>query len=83
MNGLLPNVSLLNWTTETSYYYAPAREIIYGCPGPTDREQLQLILSQFLPFSGHRSNTVVKVLCHKSEGPWFDPSWCYWKFSLT
>ena len=21
-------------------------------------------------------NTVVKVLCYKSEGRWFDPSWC-------
>jgi len=20
--------------------------------------------------------TVVKVLCYKSEGRWFDPSWC-------
>ena len=28
-------------------------------------------------------STVVKVLCYKSEGRWFDPSWCHWKFSLT
>ena len=27
--------------------------------------------------------TVVKVLCYKSEGRWFDPKWCHWKFSLT
>ena len=26
---------------------------------------------------------MVKVLCYKSEGRWFDPSWCHWKFSLT
>ena len=26
---------------------------------------------------GDRGNTVVKVLCYKSEGPWFDPSWCH------
>jgi hypothetical protein len=26
---------------------------------------------------------VVKVLCYKSEGCWFDPSWCHWNFSLT
>jgi len=32
--------------------------------------------------AGH-GDTVVKVLCYKSEGSWFDPSWCYWKFSLT
>ena len=23
---------------------------------------------------------VVKVLCYKPEGCWFDPRWCYWKF---
>ena len=27
--------------------------------------------------------TVVKVLCYKSEGRWFDPRWCHWNFSLT
>ena len=32
---------------------------------------------------GDRSSTVVKVLCYKSEGRWFDPSWCHWNFSLT
>jgi len=25
-------------------------------------------------------STVFKVLCHKSEGRWFDPSWCQWIF---
>ena len=30
---------------------------------------------------GDRGVTVVKVLCYKSEGRWFDPSWCHWKFS--
>jgi len=27
-----------------------------------------------------RGSTVVKVLCYKSEGSWFDPSWCQWIF---
>jgi len=27
-----------------------------------------------------RGSTVVKVLCYKSEGRWFDPSWCHWIF---
>jgi len=31
---------------------------------------------------GDRGSTVVKVLCYKSEGRWFDPSWCHWNFSL-
>jgi len=26
---------------------------------------------------------VVKVLCYKSEGRWFDPSWCHWNLSLS
>ena len=27
-----------------------------------------------------RGSTVVKVPCYKSEGRWFDPSWCHWIF---
>ena len=26
---------------------------------------------------------MVKLLCYKPEGRWFDPSWCHWNFSLT
>ena len=29
---------------------------------------------------GDRGGTVVKVLCYKSEGRWFGPSWCQWIF---
>jgi len=29
---------------------------------------------------GDRDGTVVKVLCYKSKGRWFDPSWCHWIF---
>ena len=28
--------------------------------------------------TGDRGSTVVNVLCYKSEGRWFDPSWCQW-----
>jgi hypothetical protein len=31
---------------------------------------------------GDRGSTVVKVLCYKSEGHWFDPSWCHWKYFI-
>ena len=34
-------------------------------------------------FDGDRGGTVVKVLCYKSEGRWFDSRWCHWNFSLT
>jgi len=27
---------------------------------------------------GDRGSTVVKALCYKSEGRWFDSSWCQW-----
>ena len=27
-------------------------------------------------------STVVKVLCYKSEGCWFDYIWCHWNLSL-
>ena len=33
--------------------------------------------------NGDRGSTVVKVLCYKSEGRWFDSIWCHWNFSLT
>ena len=34
-----------------------------------------LFWTLYMVFSGDRSSTVV-VLCYKSEGRWFDPSWC-------
>jgi hypothetical protein len=33
--------------------------------------------------TGDRGGTVVKVLCNKLEGRWFDSRWCHWNFSLT
>ena len=36
-----------------------------------------------LPCNWYRGDTVVKVLCYKSEGRWFDSIWCHWNFSLT
>ena len=32
---------------------------------------------------GDCGSTVVKALCYKSVGRWFDPSWCQWNFLLT
>ena len=29
-----------------------------------------------------RGSSVVQVLCYKSEGRWFDPSWCQWIFFI-
>jgi len=51
------------------------------CFGPTDHPQA--LDTWYLKITGDRLSTVVKVLCYKSEGRWFDPRWCHWKFSLT
>jgi hypothetical protein len=42
-------------------------------------------VTEFIPVNwqtGDRGSRVVKVLCDKSEGRWFDPRWCHWNFSL-
>ena len=41
--------------------------------------QLVVFITIFVVL-GDRGSTVVKVLCYKSEGRWFDPSWCQWIF---
>ena len=32
---------------------------------------------------GDRGGLMVKVLCYKSKGHWFDPNWRHENFSLT
>ena len=50
---------------------------------PLDEFAWNFILTLILLTWGDRGSTVVKVLCYKSEGRWFDPRWCHWNFSLT
>ena len=33
--------------------------------------------------TGDSGSTVVKALCYKSDGRWFDSRWYHWNFSLT
>jgi len=40
------------------------------------------ILSSYFQ-RGDRCSTMLKVLCYKSEGHWFDSRWYHWNFSLT
>jgi hypothetical protein len=35
------------------------------------------VLYSYLVVGGDHGNTVVKVLCYKSEGLWFGPRWCH------
>ena len=44
---------------------------------------LLIIIMIIIVGIGDRGGTVVKVLCYKSKGRWFDPSWCHWNFSFT
>ena len=39
-----------------------------------------IITINYTTVMGDRGSTVVKVLCYKSVGRWFDPSWCQWIF---
>ena len=39
-----------------------------------------LILPIHIEGSGDCGSTVIKVLCYKLEGRWFDPSWYQWIF---
>ena len=34
-----------------------------------------------MEYNGGLGSTVVKVLCYKSEGRWFDLRWCHWIFT--
>ena len=43
-------------------------------------ESVHVIYHKSYVQSGDRDSTVVKVLCYKSEGRRFDPSWCQWLF---
>ena len=38
-----------------------------------------IFLTDFFMFV-YCGSTVVKVLCYKLEGRWFNPSWCQWNF---
>ena len=39
-----------------------------------------VVNSKCYNLSGYLGGAVIKVLCYKSEGRWFDPSWCQWIF---
>jgi len=53
------------------------------CEAFSTYKRLNLQITMVNTTTGDGGDTVVKVLCYKSEGSWFDPSWCHWNFSLT
>ena len=46
-----------------------------------EHTSMRQVFSGSTSIFGDRGKTVVKVLCYKSEGHWFDPSCCQWKFN--
>jgi len=38
--------------------------------------KLKDLLLNTIDSFGDRGGTVVKVLCYRPEGRWFDPNWC-------
>jgi len=48
-----------------------------------NRSNITRFLWKHIYLYGDCGSTVVKVLCYKSEGRWFDSRWCQWNFSLT
>ena len=49
------------------------------CENVATRKECK-IFHVFASEHGDRGGAVVKVLCYKSEGRWFDPGWCHWNF---
>jgi hypothetical protein len=44
---------------------------------------IYVIVVDIMKIMGDRGDTVVKVLCYKSEGIWFDSRRFHWIFPLT
>ena len=67
-------------------FYQLETRLLYWNTALHDKRSLLmkiLLLLLLYPEQNDRGSTVAKVLCCKSEGRWFDPSWCHWNFSLT
>ena len=59
---------------------------VYSTVKPLWWQELPKIIGQYLYIITYILRVLggtVKVLCYKSEGRWFDPSWCHLNFSLT
>ena len=53
---------------------------VHNNPWTGAQNEPRFVFSSSFLGGGDRDGTVVKVLCYKSEGRWFDPSWCQWIF---
>ena len=72
-NNMTNSENTLKFNGETSLFTSSSFALFF----------LSFLSLSYLFSLGDRGGTVVKVLCYKSEGRWFDSRWCHWKFSLT
>ena len=77
---------LLVWYSNTQNHFSPVAAI-FSLASPSGKnvnyDEKQLTGKKFwvVPsICGDRGSTVIKLLCYKSEGRWFDPRWCHWIF---
>jgi len=75
---------LKNWVKNPTDCYFVHHKSKMEWPGIETRISrcLKVINLYYSVPTGDRGCTVVKVLCYKSGGRWFDPSWCHWNSSL-
>jgi hypothetical protein len=77
---------VLNFTLVLSHYYYYYFCIIIMDDDDNDKialEEQQSLLCTDLHITGGCGGVVVKVLCYKSEGCWFNSRWSHWNFSVT
>jgi len=67
--------SIITWRIQ--HVLPKRRELATLLPGVTPHKAVGNI-QRYVLCVGDRRGTVVKVLCYKSEGRWFDSSWCHW-----
>ena len=65
----------------TLYYTVDNQQFLQiWAPLSADSHFYSVNVSIFSTQVRDHGGTVVKVQCYKSEGRWFDPSWCQWIF---
>ena len=65
------------WEVHTGFWWGELRERHHLEYPHVDG---RIIFNESSCRMGDHGGTVVMVLCYKSEGRWFDPSWCQWIF---
>ena len=76
----------LTYVRDMNYCFFPyisKRWLLWKTLGWTGKLKADIIFPKYGIIFGDCGGTVVKALCHKSEGRWFDSRWCHWSFSVT